>query len=301
MTTQNLWTSQAGALALVALLCGTLRGAEQRDQEWPGYRAHSTTTQQRTTGSLQQPSVTITIPGVAQPSQSPATGSPDQPGGAAQLPGLPAGPARSAGGATPPSPPTVTSAINPTQPRPSPPTVGIPLVPTPTTAPTGYGYPPAAQTFPTPPTAYRALGGPPAAPTAAPPISSGLPALPASGTPSPGYAPAAINPGVAPSPTAISQKPFSGYSPPPTYSPYMNLFRTDNDRGRVNNYYSLVRPAVDQQRVNYQTQNSLQSLQTTTRVQGSQLEQLNQRTQPPRPAANPSFMNYQNYYPGLSR
>jgi hypothetical protein len=129
--------------------------------------------------------------------------------------------------------------------------------------------------------------------------------LPSPGvSPAPGpaaAAPASIGTGVAPVPAAVDEKPFTGYTPPPVYSPYMNLYRTDNDRGRINNYYSLVRPVVEQQQTNRQTQTSLQSLQSTTRTQGTQLQQLNQRTQPPMPTSTPTFMNYQNYYPGLSR
>ena len=53
---------------------------------------------------------------------------------------------------------------------------------------------------------------------------------------------------------SVSAKPFSGYSPRPSVSPYMNLFRGDNDYGRVDNYSTLVRPKLQQQQQNRQTQ-----------------------------------------------
>lgn len=336
MTTKSMWTSLTGATALVALMCTSLVAADVRDRERSGYQAQTTplptassvnvqqqTPESRTVlgGASQPPTVTIRMPGLAPPATAtaqPGVGMP-APNAASPLPGLPTDPARSSAGATIPAQPAVTSAINPTVPRPVAPTAGINVVPNPTNgaamqrgypidtrmpgattvvtpgygyntgATAAYGYSPAA--LPVSPTALRALSGPSPAPGRVP-----------AGGPTTGYAPASIQPNVGPAPTVVAEKPFSGYAPPPVYSPYMNLFRNDNDRGRINNYYSLVRPMQEQQRINYQTQNTLQSLQSTTRAQGSQLQQIDQRMQAPVPqSTNPSFMNYQNYYPGLAR
>jgi len=114
--------------------------------------------------------------------------------------------------------------------------------------------------------------------------------------------PATFHSGVSPVPSAVGEKPFANYTPPPVYSPYMNLFRYDNDRGRINNYYNFVRPILEQRDINTQTQSSLQSLQSTTRTQGTQLQQLDQRVMPTSPfAPNPNFMNLRQYYPGLGQ
>jgi hypothetical protein len=49
-------------------------------------------------------------------------------------------------------------------------------------------------------------------------------------------------------------KPFSGYSPAPTVSPYLNLFRNDLSGGSDLNYQTLVRPQLQQQQFNTQAQ-----------------------------------------------
>lgn len=47
-------------------------------------------------------------------------------------------------------------------------------------------------------------------------------------------------------------RPFSNYSSPQAVSPYMNLFRSNTSLGTAGNYYTLVRPQIEQQRVNQQ-------------------------------------------------
>jgi hypothetical protein len=49
-------------------------------------------------------------------------------------------------------------------------------------------------------------------------------------------------------------KPFSAYSPSPTVSPYLNLFRNDLSGGSDLNYQTLVRPQLQQQQFNSQAQ-----------------------------------------------
>jgi len=49
-------------------------------------------------------------------------------------------------------------------------------------------------------------------------------------------------------------KPFSSYSPSPTVSPYLNLFRRDLGGNDDLNYNTLVRPQLQQQQLNQQLQ-----------------------------------------------
>jgi hypothetical protein len=60
-------------------------------------------------------------------------------------------------------------------------------------------------------------------------------------------------------------KPFSNFSPAPTVSPYMNLFRDDFEGNDDFNYQTLVRPMLEQQRVNEQLQR--QSFDLARRLQ----------------------------------
>jgi hypothetical protein len=96
-------------------------------------------------------------------------------------------------------------------------------------------------------------------------------------------------------------KPFSNYSAPSAYSPYMNLFRGDNTARGVNNYYSYVKPAVDQQRQDMTTNREIQGLQDTARYGAQAVEQMRQRPGNTIPGGAPkipaTFMNYQQFYP----
>ena len=64
---------------------------------------------------------------------------------------------------------------------------------------------------------------------------------------------------------AYRSKPFSSYSPQPTVSPYMNLFRVDLGGSSDFNYSTLVRPQLQQQQVNEQLER--QNLQNARRLQ----------------------------------
>jgi hypothetical protein len=54
--------------------------------------------------------------------------------------------------------------------------------------------------------------------------------------------------------SSAAPKPFSSYSPTPTVSPYLNLFREDLEGGGDFNYNTLVRPQLQQQQFNQQVQ-----------------------------------------------
>lgn len=84
----------------------------------------------------------------------------------------------------------------------------------------------------------------------------------------------------------------------PSVSPYLNLLN-NNPTGTATPYQSLVRPQLEQQRVNQQQQQTIQGLQQHLRSQaranvgGAGIE---------RGTGHQSvFMNYLHYYPGLSR
>ncbi len=53
-----------------------------------------------------------------------------------------------------------------------------------------------------------------------------------------------------------ANKPFSAYTPSPTTSPYLNLFREDLSGNDDVNYNTLVRPQLQQQQFNEQVQRS---------------------------------------------
>jgi len=60
-------------------------------------------------------------------------------------------------------------------------------------------------------------------------------------------------------------KPFAGYTPTPTVSPYLNLFRTDLRGDNAFNYSTLVQPLLQQQQTNQQLQR--QQMQVARRLQ----------------------------------
>jgi hypothetical protein len=69
------------------------------------------------------------------------------------------------------------------------------------------------------------------------------------------------------------QKAFAGYqSASSGVSPYMNLFRTDTSNGTIDNYTTLVRPALQQQNANQQFGNDIFGLQRNARIQNATLQ-----------------------------
>ena len=63
------------------------------------------------------------------------------------------------------------------------------------------------------------------------------------------------------------QKAFTNYQPPPpAVSPYMNLFRNDTANGTIDNYTTLVRPALQQINANQQFGNDIFGLQRNARI-----------------------------------
>jgi hypothetical protein len=101
--------------------------------------------------------------------------------------------------------------------------------------------------------------------------------------------------------TAGPEKVYSGYQINTTgVSPYMNLFRRDTAGGTVDNYTTLVRPALEQQMANQRFNMDIYGLERNARIQQSTLQQMErQNARTPQSIGTPQFyMNAGNYYPG---
>jgi hypothetical protein len=82
-------------------------------------------------------------------------------------------------------------------------------------------------------------------------------------------------------------------------SPYMNLYRTGTNNGTIDNYTSLVRPEINQRQTNQRFGADINSLETSSRVQGFNLQQLHRDTQNLQGVKYQQFfMNYGDFYPG---
>lgn len=98
---------------------------------------------------------------------------------------------------------------------------------------------------------------------------------------------------------AVSQKPFSDFSPRPIISPYMELYRTRtvDDFVGINRYYTYVRPRIEQEQRNREVRRQFRRLQDINRQQQSKIQDLRQQTQhlEGRPQQQ-YFMNQGQYY-----
>jgi len=98
-------------------------------------------------------------------------------------------------------------------------------------------------------------------------------------------------------PVGSSRKPFSNYQAPSPISPYMRLYSDDNDFGRIDNYYTLVKPRLDQQRENMRFGGEIGSLQQRSYNQGTAIQQLGRQTDYlQHGATTPQFMNSGSYF-----
>ena len=99
-----------------------------------------------------------------------------------------------------------------------------------------------------------------------------------------------------------SQKPFSGYREPPAISPYLNLFRNDNNLGTIDNYTTLVRPFVQQRNMNTQVGQQIRGLQNTAVQQNQAIGTLGRETQRLQGVSSPQYyQQYGDFYPGFNR
>jgi hypothetical protein len=102
--------------------------------------------------------------------------------------------------------------------------------------------------------------------------------------------------------TSLASKPFSAYSPAPTTSPYLNLFREDLETGGDLNYNTLVRPMLQQQRFNEQVQR--QNLEINKRLQSiaAKADFNPQGSTTQYPTGHQTVFNYLgHYYPSRGR
>ena len=82
-------------------------------------------------------------------------------------------------------------------------------------------------------------------------------------------------------------------------SPYMNLYRSGNNNGTIDNYTTLVKPQLEQQGTNQKFGADIHGLENSTHVQGLNIRQLNHETQTLQGVnATQYFMNYGDYYQG---
>jgi hypothetical protein len=99
-----------------------------------------------------------------------------------------------------------------------------------------------------------------------------------------------------------SNKPFANYSPAPTVSPYLNLFREDLDGESDLNYQTLVQPQLRQQAINERQQR--ESMEMSSRLQSlgaqSDFNPAGSRYQPPT-GHQTAFQYYGRYYPALQQ
>jgi hypothetical protein len=98
-----------------------------------------------------------------------------------------------------------------------------------------------------------------------------------------------------------ASKPFSSYSPEPTVSPYLNLFREDIEGNSDLNYNTLVRPQLQQQAINQQVQR--QNLELSRQIQSvaAQSDFNPQGAKDIYPTGHPTAYRYfGHFYPSMS-
>lgn len=99
-----------------------------------------------------------------------------------------------------------------------------------------------------------------------------------------------------------ASKPFGGYSPAPTVSPYMNLFRDNLDGQSDLNYQTLVRPQLRQQEFNERVQR--ENMEMATRLQSigaqSDFNPAGSTSQPPT-GHQTVFQYYGHHYPAMQQ
>ena len=77
----------------------------------------------------------------------------------------------------------------------------------------------------------------------------------------------------------------------------MNLFRSDTDAGTIDNYTSLVRPALEQRAANQRFNMDIYGLERRARIQQHSLQQMQQQERTLQSVATPQYyMNYGGYY-----
>ncbi len=102
----------------------------------------------------------------------------------------------------------------------------------------------------------------------------------------------------------LPAKPFANYVRPSPISPYMNLFRTDTAGGTIDNYSTLVKPLLQQQRMNRtvaRNRGRLNAMEPSLLRNERNLERISRQTQVlqgrlPTTGVSSRFMNYGRYF-----
>lgn len=97
----------------------------------------------------------------------------------------------------------------------------------------------------------------------------------------------------APAPAA---KPFAGFSPSPTTSPYLNLFREDFAGNSDLNYNTLVRPQLQQQAFNQQVQRQNQEMSRRVQAMAAQSDFNPQGDRQQFPTGHQTVFNFHSHY-----
>jgi hypothetical protein len=99
-----------------------------------------------------------------------------------------------------------------------------------------------------------------------------------------------------------ANRPFEGFSPAPTISPYLNLFREDLDGQSDLNYQTLVRPQLQQQATNERLQRETLDLNRRLQSMAAQPD-FNPAGSQSMPATGHQtvFMYHGHYYPQLQQ
>ena len=96
-------------------------------------------------------------------------------------------------------------------------------------------------------------------------------------------------------------KPFSTFTPEPTVSPYLNLFREDIEGGSDLNYNTLVRPMLQQQQINQQVQRQSTELARRLQAMSAQSDFNPGGSKEQYPTGHQTvFMYYGHYYPSAA-
>lgn len=101
----------------------------------------------------------------------------------------------------------------------------------------------------------------------------------------------------------VTSKPFSNLNRRPTVSPYLNLFNESFDEGGTDlNYQTLVRPQLQQQRINSQLQRQTQALNQRLQDIAAQPAYSPRGSTRQAPTGHSTFFRvYSHYYPTAGR
>lgn len=105
----------------------------------------------------------------------------------------------------------------------------------------------------------------------------------------------ALNAGPA---VGLGSKPFSNVTSDPVVSPWMNMFREDLSGTGDLNYQTLVRPQLNQERINRQVERQNMELGQRVQAMSARNAYNPEGSQQMYPTGHPTtFMNYGHYYP----